>query len=275
MEKHTNMSIKLIAVDIDGTLLNTKREVTPEVFSAVQDAKAAGVKIVIATGRPIAGVQNLLDELNLKDAGDYVITFNGGLVQDTSTGEDIVKEIMTYEDYQDIEFLSRKLGVHMHAITKDGIYTANRNIGKYTVYEAGLVNMPVYYRTPEEMVDKEIVKIMYIDEPEILDQAIAKLPKELYDKYTLVKSAPFYLEIVKKTVNKGAAVVHLTEKLGLTKEETMAIGDEENDRAMLEVVGNPVVMENGTDELKKIAKYITKSNDESGVAYAIREWVLN
>ena len=269
------MSIKLIAVDIDGTLLNTKREVTPEVFSAVQDAKAAGVKIVIATGRPIAGVQNLLDELNLKDAGDYVITFNGGLVQDTSTGEDIVKEIMTYEDYQDIEFLSRKLGVHMHAITKDGIYTANRNIGKYTVYEAGLVNMPVYYRTPEEMVDKEIVKIMYIDEPEILDQAIAKLPKELYDKYTLVKSAPFYLEIVKKTVNKGAAVVHLAEKLGLTKEETMAIGDEENDRAMLEVVGNPVVMENGTDELKKIAKYITKSNDESGVAYAIREWVLN
>ena len=163
----------------------------------------------------------------------------------------------------------------MHAITKDGIYTANRNIGKYTVYEAGLVNMPVYYRTPEEMVDKETVKIMYIDEPEILDQAIAKLPKELYDKYTLVKSAPFYLEIVKKTVNKGATVVHLAEKLGLTKEETMAIGDEENDRAMLEVVGNPVVMKNGTDELKKIAKYITKSNDESGVAYAIREWVLN
>ena len=89
----------------------------------------------------------------------------------------------------------------MHAITKDGIYTANRNIGKYTVYEAGLVNMPVYYRTQEEMIDKEIVKIMYIDEPEILDQAIAKLPKELYDKYTLVKSAPFYLEIVKKTVS--------------------------------------------------------------------------
>ena len=231
--------------------------------------------LVIATGRPIPGVRNLLEELHLNEPGNYVITFNGGLVQDTVTGEEYIKETLTYDDYLDIECLSRKLGVHMHAITKDGIYTANRNIGKYTVYEAGLVNMPVYYRTPEEMVDKEIVKIMYIDEPEILDQAIAKLPKELYDKYTLVKSAPFYLEIVKKSVNKGAAVVHLAEKLGLTKEETMAIGDEENDRAMLEVVGNPVVMENGTDELKKIAKYITKSNDESGVAYAIREWVLN
>lgn len=268
------MDIKLVAVDIDGTLLNNKKEITPEVYSAIQDAKDAGVKVVIATGRPISGVKSLLSELHLNEAGNYVVTFNGGLVQDTATGEELIKETLSYEDYLDIEFLSRKLGVHMHAITKDGIYTANRDIGKYTVYEANLVNMPVFYRTPDEMKNKEIVKMMYIDEPDFLEQIIAKLPKELYNHYTLVKSAPFYLEIVKKSVNKGMAISHLAEKLGITKEQTMAIGDEENDRAMLEVVGNPVVMENGNSELKKIAKYITKTNDESGVAYAIREWVL-
>ncbi|MDO4668134.1 MAG: sugar-phosphatase [Streptococcus sp.] len=268
------MDIKLVAVDIDGTLLNNKKEITPEVYSAIQDAKDAGVKVVIATGRPISGVKSLLSELHLNEAGNYVVTFNGGLVQDTATGEELIKETLSHEDYLDIEFLSRKLGVHMHAITKDGIYTANRDIGKYTVYEANLVNMPVFYRTPDEMKNKEIVKMMYIDEPEFLEQIIAKLPKELYNHYTLVKSAPFYLEIVKKSVNKGMAISHLAEKLGITKEQTMAIGDEENDRAMLEVVGNPVVMENGNSELKKIAKYITKTNDESGVAYAIREWVL-
>lgn len=268
------MSIKLVAVDIDGTLVNNQKEITTEVFEAVQEAKAAGVKIVIATGRPIAGVQNLLAELRLNEPNNYVITFNGGLVQDTATGQELIKETLSYDDYLDLEFLSRKLQVHMHAITKDGIYTANRDIGKYTVYESNLVSMPVFYRTPEEMADKEIVKVMFIDEPDILDAAIAKLSSDLHDKYTLVKSAPFYLEVVKKTVSKGAAVLHLAEKLGLSKEKTMAIGDEENDRAMLEVVGNPVVMENGNPELKKIAKYITKSNDESGVAYAIREWVL-
>jgi len=246
------MSIKLVAVDIDGTLLNNQKEITPEVFSAVQDAKAAGVKIVIATGRPIAGVQKLLEELELNQPDNYVVTFNGGLVQDTVTGQELIKETLTYDDYLDID----------------------RNIGKYTVYESNLVSMPIFYRTPEEMADKEIVKCMYIDEPEILDEAIAKLPPELAEKYTLVKSAPFYLEIVKKTVNKGAAILHLAEKLGLSKEQTMAIGDEENDRAMLEAVGSPVVMENGKEGLKKIAKYITKSNDESGVAHAIREWVL-
>ena len=196
-------------------------------------------------------------------------------MQDTVTGQELIKETLTYDDYLDIELLGRKLGVHMHAITKDGIYTANRNIGKYTVYESNLVSMPIFYRTPEEMTNKEIVKCMYIDEPEILDAAIAKLPPELAEKYTLVKSTPFYLEIVKKTVNKGAAILHLAEKLGLSKEQTMAIGDEENDRAMLEAVGSPVVMENGKEELKKIAKYITKSNDESGVAHAIRFQLRN
>jgi len=258
------MSIKLIAVDIDGTLVNSKKEITPEVFSAIQDAKQAGVKIVIATGRPIAGVAKLLDDLQLRDEGDYVVTFNGALVQETATGHEIISESLTYEDYLDMEFLSRKLGVHMHAITKDGIYTANRNIGK----------LPIFYRTPEEMADKEIVKCMFIDEPEILDAAIEKIPAEFYERYSINKSAPFYLELLKKNVDKGSAITHLAEKLGLTKDETMAIGDEENDRAMLEVVGNPVVMENGNPKLKKIAKYITKTNDESGVAHAIRTWVL-
>ncbi|VRQ96563.1 hydrolase [Streptococcus pneumoniae] len=368
------MSIKLIAVDIDGTLVNSQKEITPEVFSAIQDAKEAGVKVVIATGRPIAGVAKLLDDLQLRDQGDYVVTFNGALVQETATGHEIISESLTYEDYLDMEFLSRKLGVHMHAITKDGIYTANRNIGKYTVHESTLVSMPIFYRTPEEMAGKEIVKCMFIDEPEILDAAIEKIPAEFYERYsinksapfylelltknvdkgsaithlaeklgltkkdgiytanrnigkytvhesTLVsmpifyrtpeemagkeivkcmfidepeildaaiekipaefyerysinKSAPFYLELLTKNVDKGSAITHLAEKLGLTKDETMAIGDEENDRAMLEVVGNPVVMENGNPEIKKIAKYITKTNDESGVAHAIRTWVL-
>ena len=174
------MSIKLIAVDIDGTLVNSQKEITPEVFSAIQDAKEAGVKVVIATGRPIAGVAKLLDDLQLRDEGDYVVTFNGALIQETATGHEIISESLTYEDYLDMEFLSRKLGVHMHAITKDGIYTANRNIGKYTVHESTLVSMPIFYRTPEEMADKEIVKCMFIDEPEILDAAIEKIPAEFY-----------------------------------------------------------------------------------------------
>ena len=275
LSQENHMKIKLVAVDLDGTLLTDKREITTEVFEAVQDAKKAGVKVVITTGRPISGVQKILQELKLTDPGDYVITFNGGLVQDAATKEDVVSETLTYEDYLDIELLARKLELPMHASTKKGMYTANRNIGKYTIYESMLVDSPVFYRTPEEMFTKEIVKIMMVDEPEILDEKIKEIPSIFFDKYNISKSAPFYLEITPKTASKGKAIKYLADFLGLTLDQTMAIGDQENDRSMLEMVENPVVMENGTTELKKIAKYITKSNRESGVAHAIREWVLN
>lgn len=268
------MNIKLIAIDIDGTLLNSKHEITPEVYQAIQEAKQAGVKIVIATGRPISGVKHILTELNLLDQGDYVITFNGGLVQETATEKEILKEGLSYTDYLEWEYLSRKLGLPMHASLKDGLYTANRNIGKYTVYEAQLVHSPVFYRTPEEMADKDIIKVMLVDEPEKLDTAITQIPDTLMNSFNVAKSAPFYLEVTPKTVNKGEAIRQLSTLLGLTMDQTMAIGDQENDRSMLEVVGTAVVMENGSPDIKKIATYITKSNDEDGVAYAIREWVL-
>lgn len=268
------MSIKLVAIDIDGTLVNNNREITPKVFEAIQKAKAAGVKIVIATGRPLLGVKNILESLNLLDAGDYVITYNGALVQATATGEAFIDEPLTYDDYVDIEMESRRLKTPLHSITMSTIYTHNRNISKYSINEAYITGLPLKYRTAEEMAKHEIIKMMYIDEPEKLDETITKLPQRFKERYTIVKSTPFYLEILNKNASKGLAVQHLAEKLGISHEETMAIGDEENDRSMLEAVGNPVVMANGNPELKKIAKYITKSNEASGVAHAINEWVL-
>jgi Cof subfamily protein (haloacid dehalogenase superfamily) len=268
------MSIKLVAIDIDGTLLNSQHQITTEVHTAIQDAKKAGVKIVIATGRPISGVRAILEELNLTDTGDYVITFNGGLVQDAATGEDIVKDTLSYDDYLDIELVARKFNLPMHASTKEGIYTANRNIGKYTIYESTLVSAPIFYRTPEEMVGKEIIKTMMVDEP--LRMKKSSSFRKLFSTSTISPSQPPSIwKSPPKQPARGKLFQYLAEYLGLTLDQTMAIGDQENDRSMLEMVHNPVVMENGTAELKKIAKYITKSNQESGVAHAIREWVLD
>ena len=163
----------------------------------------------------------------------------------------------------------------MHASTKSGIYTANRNIGTYTVHEAKLVHSDLFYRTPEEMEHHTVLKCMYVDEPEVLERIISSIPDSFYDRFTIVRSAPFYLEILPKTVDKGQALLHLASKLHLSPEQVMAVGDQENDQAMLEVAGLPVAMDNASPELKKIAKVVTRSNDESGVAYALRKWVLH
>ena len=114
------MNIKLVALDIDGTLLTSDGQVTREVFQAIQDAKAQGVHVVLATGRPRSGVLRLLEELHLDQPGDLVITFNGGLIQDAHTGETLYEEHLSYNDYLDIEALARKLAAPMHASTKSG-----------------------------------------------------------------------------------------------------------------------------------------------------------
>jgi len=266
--------IKLVALDLDGTTLDPTSKITAEVKSAIARAKTAGVKIVICTGRPLLGVTKILDELDLRQHGDFVVTYNGALVQRTDTGEAFIEKGLTGEDFLDLDNVARKVGLHIHGHTREGIYTTNRDIGRYSVYEASLVQMPLYYRTAEEIKLLDIAKVMMIDEPEILDNGIAYLPFEFFERFNMVKSAPYYLEFNNRKASKGMAIKHLAKKLFLDKEELMAIGDAENDRSMLEVVGNPVVMENGEAEIKKIAKYITKSNAESGVAWALEQWVL-
>jgi Cof subfamily protein (haloacid dehalogenase superfamily) len=269
------MAIKLVCIDVDRTLLTNDNKITDDVKNAIAKAKEQGVKIVITTGRPLPGVKGILEELNLNEEGDIVITYNGGLVQLTETGKELARFTLTYENFLEIEQMARRVNVHLHTITNNSIYTSNRDISPYTVHESFLVNMPIRYRTPEEITpDFEIVKMMYIDEPEILDAVIEKLPQEFVDKYTTVKSAPFYYEILNPKASKGAALLALAEKLGLDVSETMAIGDADNDLSMLEVAGLSVGMGNATENVRKVVDVMTATNEESGVARALEDYVL-
>ena len=116
---------------------------------------------------------------------------------------------------------------------------------------------------------------MYVDEPEVLERIISSIPDSFYDRFTIVRSAPSYLAISPNTVDRRRSLLHLASKLHLSPDQVMAVGDQENDQAMLEVAGFPVAMDNASPELKEIAKVVTRSNDESGVAYALRKWVLH
>lgn len=115
----------------------------------------------------------------------------------------------------------------------------------------------------------QFLKVMMIDEPAILDQAIARIPQEVKEKYTVLKSAPYFLEILDKRVNKGTGVKSLADVLGIKPEEIMAIGDQENDIAMIEYAGVGVAMDNAIPSVKEVANFVTKSNLEDGVAFAI------
>ncbi|MEG2246888.1 MAG: sugar-phosphatase [Peptostreptococcaceae bacterium] len=267
---------KLIALDIDGTLLNSKKEVTKEVFDAIQSAKEKGVKVVLSTGRPLPGVQKLLKELKLNDEENYVVTFNGGLVQEISS-QDVISNIeMSHEDFDFIyNELSKKHNVKIHINTPDAVVVPYKEAPKYSVHESTLNNIPVICMDESDInSDLTFCKVMLVDEPEIIEDIITKVPKEFHDKYTIVRSAPFFLEFLNKKVNKGSGLQALCDKLGIDPSEVIAVGDEENDRHMIEFAGLGVAMGNARDSIKNIANHVTESNDNHGVAKVIADFIL-
>ncbi|VFP82835.1 sugar-phosphatase [Candidatus Erwinia haradaeae] len=268
------MAIKLIAIDMDGTLLNPKNEITARVQAVIQKASSVGITIILATGRPFIGVQRYLKELGLQKDNQCCITHNGALIQRATDGECVSELLLNFNDYLYFEQLARVLGVHFQALTKTEMFTSNQDISEYTVHEAWMTGIPLRYRCVSDMdCNLFFPKVMMLDPPELLDQAISHMPYVALQKYSIMKSSPYYLEILDKRANKGTRVKFIAEKLGLKRHEVMAIGDQENDLSMLEYAGISIAMGNSISSVKKIAQFITHTNAEDGVALAIESFV--
>jgi len=270
------MAIKLIALDLDGTTLLPDHSISPAVKQAIAAARKQGVYVVLCTGRPYAGVERYLRELNMDEPEDYCVTYNGALVQKASDASAVIQIPLDYDDYLYLESLSREVGSHFHALSRHTLYTANRDISRYTVHESTVTTIPLVFCEAENMEPNgPFLKVMMIDDPEILDAAIAKIPTEVFERYNLVKSSPYFLEMLNKRVNKGTAIQAIAEQLGIKAEEVMTVGDHENDIAMIEYAGIGVAMGNGIEKVKAMSDFVTKSNLEDGVAYAIEKFALN
>lgn len=270
------MAIELLAIDMDGTLLNPAHEITPRVAAAVAAARARGVHVVLATGRPFLGVRRYLAQLELARADVHCITCNGALVQQADTGSSLMASTLGFDDYLHVEALARELGVHFQAMDEAHLYTPNADISEFTVREAFLSSVPLRYRTVAQM-DRSLrfSKIMMVDEPTLLDHAIARIPEPTRQRYTIVKSATHFLEILHPHADKGKSLHRLADRLGVARENVMAIGDQQNDLAMVEYAGVGVAMGNAIPAVQASADYVTASNAEDGVAQAIERFVLD
>jgi len=265
-------AIKLIAIDIDGTLVNSKKEITPKVKKAVLTAQKKGKKIVICTGRPLSGAQRYLNELGLnKQDNQYVVSFNGAVVESTS-GNVLFKKELGYQEYVDLEAIARKLKLHFHAVSLDRLYTANRDIGHYTIYNSRIVKLEVSYRTQEEMRNIPIIKCMYVDDPDYLNSKITSpLFNSVKNRVTLSKTETFYFEATAKNIDKGTGLKVLCDHLKVKPENVLALGDQANDMPMLDYAGLGVAMGNAVAITKKNADEVTADCDHDGVAVAINK----
>lgn len=265
---------KLVAIDMDGTLLSDEKQISPANYEAIQQARENGIKVVLASGRPLVGIKRYLEELNLVSEDDYAVAFNGALVQSSKGDEIISKTTLTLKDYKYLYKLSKELEVNIHALTESSVISPKDS--KYTRREAEMNGIPNEIIAVDDVDEATtIVKVMFIDRPELIDEIIDQIPEEVKSKYTIVRSAPFFLEFLHKSVNKGAGVAALAKKLNIKQEEVICIGDAGNDIHMIKYAGLGVAMGNAFPEVKRVANFITKTNEEDGVAYIINKFILN
>ncbi len=265
---------KLVVLDMDGTLLNSQKEITSNVRDAIKKAKQRGVKVVLASGRPFAGMLPALQTLGLTTEEDYVLTCNASLILNAASKAVIRSEFLKGQDAIELYHLSNQLGVNTHAYSaKTGLITPK--ISKYTEHEANIngieINICDFTQLdPEE----EMIKVMMIDEAEILTAAINQLPDSLQDKYHMAQSAPFFYEFMSKKSGKANGVAALAAHLGLSNEQVICVGDAGNDLEMIRYAGLGIAMSNATDDVKAVADYITLSNDQDGVAHVFEKFIL-
>lgn len=267
--------IKLVAIDLDGTLLNNDRKISTENKEAIKKAKDLGIKIVVCTGRPLLSVVDILEELNLRELDDYVITYNGGLVQLSETGKVVSQQTLTKKEAADLYALSQELNVPCSLIDLENIYELPHPEGRESWYPKTEPALPFVSATLDDFSDDHTFnKIIYCYETSTLNEALANIPEAYLERYSCVKSRPILFEMMKKGVSKATGIAVLCELLSIDPEEVMALGDEENDLSMIEFSGMGVAMENATIPVKEKAQYITKTNEAHGVAHAMEKLIF-
>ncbi|EUJ17368.1 Cof-type HAD-IIB family hydrolase [Listeria aquatica] len=265
--------IRLVAIDIDGTLLNDQHEITEEVKRAIGEAKKRDIKIVLCTGRPLDGIHQSLAELGLLREGDVAVTMNGAMTLETKTKRVVADQALNKTELEEIFEFCDAHSAHVTYFDAEKMYVPHREISILTARDSLLLNMPLYSQLVSEASEAiRIPKVMLLDEPEKIEEVMVALTGELKERYYIVRSVPYNLEFLHKNVSKGAALQALSEKWEILPSEVMCLGDAENDVSMFEFAGVPVAMGNATEKIKSLARYITKTNNEDGVAHALRTW---
>lgn len=265
---------KMLAVDMDGTLLNSNRTISKVNKEAIKKAMEKDVKVVITSGRALIGLVNFLNEVHLTGENQYLIANNGGTIYRASDFECIAYKGLRGRDLVKAYALSKEFGLNMIAYTHEGAIAAEEN--EFTRFEIEYGGNPVkIIDFNSDIYDEdEITKILFSQSEELLAKTSLEIPEEFFNEYNVVKTMPIVLEVMNKDCNKGYAVKVLADKLGIKKEEIICIGDQANDIEMLTYAGIGIAMGNAIDEVKAVAQYVTSDNDNDGVAKAIEKFIL-
>lgn len=261
------MNTKMIVLDCDGTLLNSKKEISETTKKALVSAMDRGIKVMLASARPFYRLKPMLETLGSNVADQYTIAFNGGLIMNNTETEIILSRSFAAEQMKRIIEVGDEAGTMMFLYTQNAIL-ANRDDPKYRQKNPDVA----FYVCDLHEVDfakTEIFKVAYVNKPDVTVQLRTNLPTDMYDNFEISSSVPQFVEFTPKDVTKAYALKLLCEKMNISADEVVAFGDEDNDLPMLNFSGFGIAMGNAAQRVKNVADYVTTSNDEDGVARAL------
>lgn len=264
------MTYKLVASDLDDTLLRDDLTISQETIDVMHQAVAQGVTVTIATGRSFPSAAKIANQIGLNVP---IITYQGASIKNLLDEEVLYERMVPVESARYLLDYCEKRNLHLQLYHGDQLYAAEDN-DKIKNY-VRLSKTPYIIGDLRQWIDIPQPKLLIVDKPEVCDQIREELLPLLGDQMHITKSKPHYLEFMHKEGTKGHAIAFLANHIGCTLDEVIALGDAWNDREMLEVAGLGVAMDNALPELKELANYVTKSNNEDGVRHVIEKFILN
>lgn len=269
------MKYKILVLDLDGTLTNQKKEITPHTRDTLIRAQEAGVKIVLASGRPTYGIVPLAEELRLGDFEGYILSYNGGQIIDWTTKEMMYENVLDPQVYPYLHECARKNGFTILSYKDEYIVSEDAD-NTYVQHEAFLNKMPsITVPNFLDVITFPVAKCLIVGDPEPLAVLERQMKKELEGRMNVFRSEPFFLELVPNGIDKARSLAVLLDELGMKPEEMVAVGDGFNDLSMIKFAGLGVAMANAQEVVKQEADYITSSNEEDGVADVVERFFLN
>lgn len=277
------MTVKLILLDVDGTLLTSRKQISPDTKSALLRAQKGGVRLALCSGRPDRGLYPLAEELRMTEHGGFFVCDNGGKVLNCQSGEVLFDQPIPVEDAKAVLEHMKRFRV-MPMISR-GEYMYVTDVFRHDIrpelpYLPEVFNVMRYEargngyllcekRDLAAFLDFPLNKILTYGDPRYLKERWREMAAPFAGRLTCGFTTPFYFEFTAKGVDKARAIRAALPPLGYLPEEMMAFGDAQNDISMLRCVGLGIAMGNAVDEVKQIAAETTAGNDEDGIARAL------